>query len=194
MIVEITEKPDSFTPVLVINANTFTSSLNAFRQDAVLPGSRWAASFTWTNRKGAVARKLTGQLAKLLGPVNTFKIALPVSLIGTGAGTGVVNGAGQTGSEIITDGWDASQALLLAAGDWIEIDQAVYLVTDDVASDGAGNATISISPPIRRSPPDNASVSVSPSFYMKTTKNDAAQFSFGGAQVFATSLDGLEID
>ena len=192
--IEITLKPDSFTPVLRSNTSSFQSSLNAFQQYSVLPGSRWAASFTWTNRKGAEARKLQGQLSALLGPVNTFKIAIPVSLIGTASGTGLVNGASQTGSEIITDDWDVGQPLLLAAGDWIEIDQAVYMVTADTASDGTGNATIPISPPIRRSPPDGASVVTSPSFYMRATKSDAANFGFTGAQVFATSLDGLEID
>lgn len=192
--IEITLKPDSFTPVLKTNISSFQSSLNAFQQYAVLPGSRWYASFTWTNRKGAEARQLTGQLASLLGPVNTFKIAIPVSLIGTASGSGLVNGASQTGSEIITDGWDISQPLLLAAGDWIEIDQAVYIVTADVSSDGSGNATIPVSPPIRRSPPDGASVVTSPAFYMRATKSDAANFGFAGAQVFATSLDGLEID
>lgn len=192
--IEITEKPDSFTPVPLNNVQSFSSALNAFQQFAVFPGSRWSASFTWSNRKGAEARALIAQLVSLQGQVNTFKIKLPVDRIGTGAGTGVVNGAGQTGSELVTDGWDINQPLLFAAGDWIECNQAVYMVTADVASDGSGNATIPIAPPIRRTPADGASVVVEPSFYMRSTKNDSGNVGFTGAQVFATSIEGVEID
>lgn len=194
MLIEITLKPDSFTPTLLSNTQSFKSNLNAFEQYAVLPGSRWGASFTWTNRKGAEARALTGQLANLQGQVNTFKIKIPADLIGTADGTGVVNGSGQTGTEVITDGWAPGQPLLFAAGDWIEIDQAVYLVTADVSSDGSGNAIIPIAPPIRRSPPDGASVVSDASFYMRPTKPNSANFNFTGAQVYATSIAGREID
>lgn len=192
--IEITLEPDSFTPAPLSNTQSFSSSLNAFEQYAVFPGSRWSASFTWTNRRGAEARALIAQLSAISGQTETFKVKIPVSLIGTGLGTGLVNGAGQTGSEIVTDGWDASQSLLFAAGDWIEVDQAVYLITADVSSDVSGNASIPVTPPIRRSPPDGASVVVEPAFYMRAIKNNSASFNFTGAQVYATSITGREID
>lgn len=99
-------------------------------------------------------------------------------------GTPLVNGASQTGSSLITDGWTAAAANRLKAGDVFTI-AGVYhvnpqtrsstgvlqqfVVTADAASDGSGNATISISPSITTSgasqtvsgsPADNAALTI----------------------------------
>jgi hypothetical protein len=83
--------------------------------------------------------------------------------IGALGTTPLTNGASQSGSSIITDGWTAVAANRLKLGDKITIAavNAVnpmtkqstgqlmqFTVTADVASDGSGNATIPISPAI----------------------------------------------
>ncbi|MGE0463255.1 MAG: P22 phage major capsid protein family protein [Vicinamibacterales bacterium] len=83
--------------------------------------------------------------------------------IGPLGGTPLINGAGQTGASLVTDGWTAAAATRLHKGDKIEIEnvnhtnplnktasgfQRTFTVTADVASDGSGNATIPIDPPI----------------------------------------------
>lgn len=83
--------------------------------------------------------------------------------VGPLGGSPVVNGAGQTGSSLITNGWTAAAANRLKKGDVFTIAgvNAVnpqnqqdtgalrqFVVTADVSSDGAGNATIPISPAI----------------------------------------------
>ena len=192
--ITITLEPDSFVPSLISNNNSFQSNLNGFTQFSELPGSRWAASFTWTNRKGAEARQLTGQLASLNGRIGVFKIPIPDSEpFGTALGAGVVNGASQTGTELLTDGWDVSQTLLFAAGDWIEVDQQVFKITEDTSSDASGNATLKISPSIRRSPANNTPVVATPSFYMRSSKAEMP-INVGENQVYAISLTGIEID
>ena len=87
--------------------------------------------------------------------------------VGTKAGAGAVNGASQTGSSLVTNGWTASSAIL-KKGDIItiagvnkvhpETKVAItgatptpiqqFVVTADTSSDGSGNATIPISPAI----------------------------------------------
>lgn len=104
--------------------------------------------------------------------------------VGPLGGTPLVNGAGQTGSNLVTDGWTASAALRLRKGDVIQI-AGVYavnpwtrqstgklrnfVVTADVSSDASGNATIPLSPAIVTSgpyqnvtaaPADNAAITV----------------------------------
>lgn len=103
---------------------------------------------------------------------------------GQQGGTPLVNGASQTGASLITDGWTAAAANRLKQGDVFTI-VGVYgvnpqsrqstgalqqfVVTADAASDGSGNATISISPSIvtsgafqtvTASPADNAAITV----------------------------------
>lgn len=102
---------------------------------------------------------------------------------GTKAGAPLVNGAGQTGAALITDGWTASTAAL-KRGDIFSIAGVFrvhpetkastgilqqFVVTADVSADGAGNLTAAISPSIitsgalqsvSGSPADNATITV----------------------------------
>ncbi|QDP68070.1 MAG: putative minor capsid protein 10B [Prokaryotic dsDNA virus sp.] len=103
--------------------------------------------------------------------------------VGAHGGTPLINGASQTGSSLITDGWTASTAVL-KEGDVFNIAgvysinpksrQATkqlqdFVVTADGTSDGSGNLTVSISPSIvtsgarqtvSGSPADNAAITV----------------------------------
>lgn len=86
--------------------------------------------------------------------------------LGAFAGTGQVNGANQTGSQIVTNGWTASITGLFNVGDVITFAgvNAVnpqsrastgslqdFVVTAPASSDSGGNATISIYPAITTS-------------------------------------------
>lgn len=104
--------------------------------------------------------------------------------VGPLGGTPLVNGASQTGSSLVTDGWSASAAARLKKGDVFTIanvyavnrvsgdtqaDLQQFVVTADVSSDGSGNATIPIYPAITATgsyktvsavPADNAAITV----------------------------------
>lgn len=112
--------------------------------------------------------------------------------VGGLGGTPLINGASQTSNttpqantmSLITDGWTAAVANRLKAGDVITIAGVFavnpknyatqtylkqFVVTADAASDGAGNATLTISPPIVTTGPyqnvsagaaDNAAITV----------------------------------
>jgi hypothetical protein len=82
--------------------------------------------------------------------------------VGPQGGTPAVNGAGQTGNSIVTNGWTASAAKRLSKGDIVTFAGSFavnpqnkqstgalrqFVVTADVFSDGAGNATIPIAGP-----------------------------------------------
>jgi hypothetical protein len=85
---------------------------------------------------------------------------------GAFAGTGVVNGAGQTGSQIVTNGWTASITGLFNVGDVVTF-AAVnainpqsrvstgslqnFVITAAANSDSGGNATLSVYPAITTS-------------------------------------------
>lgn len=104
--------------------------------------------------------------------------------VGPQGGTPLVNGASQTGSSLITDGWTAAAASRLKKGDVFTIagvyavnpvsknstgNLQQFVVTADFSSDGTGAGTISIYPAITptgaqktvsASPADNAAITV----------------------------------
>jgi hypothetical protein len=87
----------------------------------------------------------------------------PTHTVGPLGGTPTVNGAGQTGASLVTQAWTAAAASRLNQGDVFTIagvfgvnpqsrqstgDLQQFVVTAPVSSDGAGAATIPISPAI----------------------------------------------
>ncbi len=127
-------------------------------------------------------------LKGFLAAIANFEIYMDqntqVKTVGAYAGTGVVNGANQTGSNLVTNGWTANITGLLNIGDVLTITamNAVnpksrvstgalqnVVVTATVNSDSGGNATIPIFPAITltgpyqtvtNSPANGASVAV----------------------------------
>lgn len=91
---------------------------------------------------------------------------------GAGGGTPRVNGGGQSGTSLITDGWPNSTAIL-KAGDLITIenDRKVYQIVSDVSSNGSGQATLTIYPALRYVPSDNFTIDFTPEFYVTLTSD-----------------------
>ena len=80
---------------------------------------------------------------------------------GSGGGTPLVKAASQTGTSLNTDGWTASTAVM-KAGDCFTLANitTLFRVVSNVSSDGSGDATLTIQPPIvvGASPADNAAL------------------------------------
>ena len=84
---------------------------------------------------------------------------------GTAPGTPLVDGASQTGLELDTRGWTPSQTGILLRGDFIQLgtgsSSRLHKVMADADSDGSGDATLDIWPPLRTSPSDGQTVIIS---------------------------------
>jgi hypothetical protein len=110
-------------------------------------------------------------LKGFLAVIANFEIYLDQNVqaqtVGAYAGTPIVNGAGQTGSQIVTNGWTASITGLLTVGDVITFSGVHnvnaqpgpngfistgtlqnFVITAVTNSDSSGNATLNISPAI----------------------------------------------
>jgi hypothetical protein len=148
--------------VVGVAQSPFTASQQVYRYT----GQFWEADITLPPMKRAdmeywitFCSNSTDPLGLLLGDPNGGTPR------GIATGTPLVNGAGQTGYELITDGWTVSQTGILKAGDYIQLGSAttarLYKVLDDVNSDASGNATLDLWPDLRSAPADNATITVS---------------------------------
>lgn len=133
----------------------------------------------------AIAKQYeTAMMGHVIGFTWVMDQNISLHTIGALGGTPLVNGANQSGSAIITDGWTAAVATRLKQGDIVNLSSVDgvnpqsredtgglrgFVVTADTASDVAGNLTIPIFPSIEFTGPyqnvsalaaDNAPVTI----------------------------------
>lgn len=127
-------------------------------------GSVASANAALFNPQNAVSELWrTGVLTQYAGMKFYEDQNLPAHTMGPRGGTPVVNGAGQVGSSLVTDGWTAAAAARVAAGDPFTLTDVYevnpqsrqstgrlrqFVAVADGASDASGNLTLSISPEI----------------------------------------------
>ncbi|MDE2103666.1 MAG: hypothetical protein KGL39_40890 [Patescibacteria group bacterium] len=111
-----------FHPELVRLDARFASPLSGTVQDLLRPGAHFAAAMSWKVMEYADSQLLSAwavQMAK--AGVRSFIVDPAYKMRGSGAGAPAVNGAGQTGTALITNGWTASQSNVLMAGDLFQV-------------------------------------------------------------------------
>lgn len=133
------------------------------------PDHRWFTTFHVVLQSEAGVRAWSLALDQLSDRDNIFALQPPQS---TGPSTGysgsdpLVAGSDQLGASLDVDGLPSSTAILLA-GDFVSFDttspggstnRQLLKVTDDVTSDGNGDATLNFATPIRQAPANNAAV------------------------------------
>ncbi|EBF6817825.1 hypothetical protein NN749_000802 [Salmonella enterica] len=141
------------------NTKTFRSPFNGASQTVRYPGTRWVCSLTFNNLSDDKSRRLDSLIAELDGEYGRVKIHDWGRGGRTPAGSPVVNGANQTGTELQTSGW-APGVVVLERGDYITVNDELKIVTADVTSTSTGTATVTFAPMLRWSPPDGAAVEV----------------------------------
>jgi hypothetical protein len=157
------------------NTQSFNSPLSRSIQTRELTGSRWLANMIFTDLSNTEARVLAAFLAQLRGQSGRFFLFdhSHSSPRGVGTGSPLVNGASQTGTSLITDGWTPSQTNIMRAGDYVEFNNELKMVVADVNSDGGGNATLTVEPPMRSSPANNAVITVTQATATMMLQDDA---------------------
>lgn len=117
---------------------------------------------------------------------------------GTATGSPVVDGGSQTGGSLDVTGCTADQAAFLKAGDVFTIagDFKVYMVTADAASNGSGEATLSIIPDLQASPASGAALTVTNVRFLVshvggTEYSVAAPLNYKGFEVILEEVDEI---
>jgi len=148
--------------VVGVSASPFTGQQQVYKH----PGAWWEMEVTLPTMKRDDAESINAFLISLSGRYGTFLMGdqANTSPRGVGTGTPLVYGAGQTGDDLITNGWTPSTTGILKAGDWIQLgsgaDTRLYKVLADANSDGSGVSSLSIWPNLRSSPANGSPVVV----------------------------------
>jgi len=162
-------------------------------------GRRWEVDVTLPRMLHDDARIWLAWLAKLDGSLNTFNLGDPrgKTAQGEAGGTPLVFGASQTGSSLDVDGCTLSQTGWLKAGDYIQLGSAgsarLYMVTDDVDTNGSGEATINLWPAITTAPDNNASVVVSDTVGTFRLASNVSTWSIDDASIYGISFSGVAL-
>jgi hypothetical protein len=145
-------------------------------------------------------QNLEGEMFKAVGATWATDNNLYVHTTGAATGSGLIKGADQSGAGLITDDWTASTVGILKKGDKISAAGAYavnpitgaplgflrqFTVTADVDSDGSGEATVPIDPPIVLSGPYK-NVSAAPT-------NDTGVLLFGHVSSYASKQTPLQL-
>jgi hypothetical protein len=181
----------SVTRTLTSAVGVSTSPFTLTDQVQDWGGERWAYEIEMAIIQGRNGQVLSAFLAQLGGARGTFLFADPSIRNTTGVGSPLVNGAGQSGNSLVTDGWTATG---LKAGDFFSLgtDAAtrLYQVTANVVP-VAGAATIQFVPRLRSSPADNQALAVvTPQVLLRLT--GPAPATVRGADIYQFTISARE--
>lgn len=148
--------------VVAVGASPYTLERQVQRHQ----GQLWQLDVEYIPMLRALGEALVAALSSLNGREGTFLFGDTANIIprGTATGSPLVNGASQTGEDLITDGWSNSITGILKAGDWLQLGTGttarLYKVLADANSNGSGQATLTLWPriTIANSPADNAAI------------------------------------
>lgn len=154
-----TTKPTQTEWSIVSNARQFVSPLTGAIQTIQRTGNRWSVTLTYENLFDSERAVMQGFLSQLTATANNFFLEdHSYTRRADGTGTPLVNGASQTGNQIITDGW-SSGTYAMRIGDFFEVNGELKMAVAD-STISAGAATIDFVPELRASPSDNAAITV----------------------------------
>jgi hypothetical protein len=137
----------ALTRIVGVSQSPFT------RQEQVIQhqGEYWSATVQLPPMLKDNASQWLAFLLQLRGRRGTFKLGDQdrKTIQGVATGTIRVNGASQTGNQVALDGFAVSTNNVFKAGDYIQINSYLYMVTEDVNSNGSGEADVKIEPSLR---------------------------------------------
>ena len=144
----VTTQRFSLVRTVAVSTSPFTG------QDQIVQheGEYWTTQIQFPPMLKAKAAVVIAFLLQLRGRRGTFKIGDQdrKTIQGVATGTIRVNGASQTGNQVALDGFANSTSNVFKAGDYITIGSYLYMVTEDVTSNGSGEANVRIEPALRQ--------------------------------------------
>ena len=133
---------------VAVSTSPFTGQDQVFQHE----GEFWATQIKFPPMLKDKAATIIAFLLQLRGRRGTFKLGDQdrKTIQGVATGTIRVNGASQTGNQVALDGFANSTNNVFKAGEYIQINSYLYMVTEDVNSNSSGEANVKIEPSLRQ--------------------------------------------
>jgi hypothetical protein len=128
-----------------------TNPFNYKSQAQHFGGDAWGIELSFDPMYRSEAAPWIAFLAKLRGSFGTFLFGDILMKLpqGPALGTPTVRGANQTGYVLSTQGWLGATSVALKAGDFLQIDRALYQVTADAIPNTSSFVSIDVWPSLR---------------------------------------------
>lgn len=181
---------------LIDNAARFASPISRVGQSVGRPGSFWACSIELPESMDLyVAADWASILAQLAGGSESVYVPPPMRNISTVAGTPRINGADQVGTTLVLDGFTPGDTV--RNGQFLSYDTSTFrmmhIATATTVANGAGQMSLPVRGPIRKSPPDNALINLSsPTCEMILEASDVDILNLTDAALFGHTLNLIE--
>ncbi|KKC24934.1 hypothetical protein [Sphingomonas sp. SRS2] len=154
--------------------------------------ARWKASIALPSIVGeADFLEWRAFLLACEGRANSFRIVAVENSQNAQAAVRV-NGGGQTGLALVTDGW-AGAGAALKKGQLITVNDQLIGISADVAIGGGGSATLPLSRRLRISPADNTLVEVRLPTALMAMDDDDLPYAVSPAQLYGVSFACSEV-
>ena len=151
-----TPRPQGMSWRLVMPAQTNVSNWTGRRQTIASGRGWWESQISFPPIVGTTnINAWRSFIAKSRGAANDFQVPVDPTAQSAATATPMVNGTGQQGRTLNTDGWPLSTTVL-QAGQYVTINNQLLQLTENVTSNGSGVAVLTFEPPVRVSPSDNA--------------------------------------
>ena len=164
-------------------------------------GQFWTAQLSMSPIERADAGAITAWFTSLNGREKTFLLGDPAAATPQGSassapGTPVVNGASQTGSALICDGAPNDATNYLKEGDYVQLGTGstsrLYMVLEDVTSDGSGNFTLNLWPNLRSSPANDDTLVVASTVGVFRLQDNISQWDLNTV-IYGFSFTAIEV-
>lgn len=149
----------SFSPTLVSVAH------NLRRISRTLGHHRWTMDLGWAQLEREQMSEVYAFIVSQAGQYENFQVIIPGhetprGSFDSGLDTPAVLGPSQVGTSVDLAGFRTTETNLLRKGDYMQFTNhaKVYMVVEDFSSDGLGEGTIEIYPPLQQSPADTEAV------------------------------------
>lgn len=182
----------SIEPTLV------STTISLKRQVRSRGGQRWMLNVSFPPMTRAEFAPIYAFSVKQKGQYETFTYVPPTisTTRGSSGETPVVNGAISAGAVTASvDGLTASTSNILRAGDFIKFSDhtKIYMVTDDMSSDGSGDATLNFHPAATEAIPDDATITIASVPFTVSFQDDVREYGTNYTNLYSYEINLIEV-